>query len=68
MVTSQDSVNHGNSTQKPVCIPYEQLRNAANIIISQDAAMLAGVARVVNEAGVIFQVQARALWHTKLLD
>lgn len=28
MVTSQDSVNHGNCTQKPVCIPYVQLRSA----------------------------------------
>lgn len=65
MVTLQDSVNHGNSTQKSVCIRYVQLRNVKNIISSHNAAMLAHVACVVNEAGVIFQVQVRVLWHTK---
>lgn len=54
-------MNHGNSTQKPVCIPYVQLRNAKSIISSHDAAMLVHVARVVNAAGVIFQVKVRAL-------
>lgn len=56
-------MNHGNSTQKPVCIPDVQLRIAKSIISSHDAAMLAHTARVVNEAGVIFQVKVRAPWH-----
>lgn len=68
MITSQDSVNHGNPTQKPVCIPYVQLRNAESIISSHDAAMLAHVPCVVNEAGVIFQIQVRPFWYIKLLD
>lgn len=68
MVTSQDLVNHGNHTQKRVCIPYMELRNAENRISSHDAAILAHVTCVVNEAGVIFQVQVRAFWQTEILD
>lgn len=66
IVTSQDSVNHGNSTQKPAWIPYVQLRNATKKIRSQDAAMLAHVAYIVSEAGVVFQLQVRAMCHSKL--
>ena len=67
VVTSQDSVYHGNSTQKPACIPYVQLRNAKSEICSHNAAMLAHVVCAVNEVGVIFQVQVRAPWCTRLL-
>lgn len=53
-VTSWYSLNHGNSTEKPVCIPNVQQCNAKRITTCHDSAMLARVACTMNQVNVIY--------------
>lgn len=53
-VTSWYSLNHGNSTEKPVCIPSVQQCNAKRITACHDSAMLARVACTMNQVNVIY--------------
>lgn len=58
-VTSHDSANHGNPTQKPACIPHNYLRKSRerNSLTWCCYVGPCHIEWVMNEAGVIFQLQ-----------